>query len=102
PAAARDEAFLLLLYASSLAIPALTLKKDRERLAVVGMVAAVAALLALGAAIHLVRSASPDDFVGARLTFPVSYVNANGAAFLLGFWAAVAIAAGRTIPVVAR
>src|SRR5262245_58372115 len=99
PAAARDEALLLTLYASSLAIPALTLKDDRERLIVVGLVAACAGLLAVGAALHLVRSASPDDFVGARLTFPVSYVNANGAAFLLGFWSAVALAAGRTLPV---
>jgi len=102
PAAARDEALLLTLYASALAIPALTLKENRERLIVIGLVAAYSGLLALGAALQLVRSASPDEFVGARLTFPVSYVNANGAAFLLGFWSAVALAAGRSLPVGVR
>src|SRR4051812_17989242 len=109
PAVARDESLLLILYASSLALPPLALKKYRglkegagERLAVVGVVAAAAALLAVGAAVHLVVAASPDDFVGARLTFPVSYVNANGAAFLLGFWAATAVAADRGLSLAVR
>jgi hypothetical protein len=102
PSLARDESLLLLLYASALAIPALTLKSGGERLAVVALVAGSSALLALGAAGHLIRSASPDDFVGHRLTFPVSYVNANAGAFLLGFWSAVAVAAHRGVPAVLR
>jgi hypothetical protein len=97
PALARDESVLVLLYASALALPALTLKRDGERLAVVGLVAATAGVLALVAAVHLARSASADDFIGARLTFPVTYVNANGAVFLAGFWSAVALAAHRTL-----
>ena len=68
----------------------------------VGLVAATAAVLALGAAVHLTRSASADDFVGARLTFPVSYVNANGAVFLSGFWSAVSLAAHRSLAVPLR
>ena len=102
PPLARDESLLLLLYATTLAIPALTLKKDGERRAVVALVAAAAALLAGGAAVHLIRSSSSDDFVGSRLTFPVSYVNANGAAFLVGFWCAVALASHRSGPLLLR
>jgi O-Antigen ligase/Tetratricopeptide repeat len=102
PALARDESVLVLLYASALVLPPLTLRWDEERLAAVGLVAATGGLLALVAAVHLARSASADDFISARLTFPVSYVNANAAVFLVGFWSAVSLAAHRALAVPLR
>jgi O-antigen ligase len=102
PSLARDESLLYLLYAVALAIPALTLKNEGERVAVVALVGGAGGLLALGAAVHLIMDSSPDDFVGARLTFPVTYVNANAAAFLLGVWSALALASRRALPLLVR
>jgi hypothetical protein len=102
PSLARDESLLFVLYAVALAIPALTLKNNGERMAVVALVGGATGVLALGAAVHLIIAASPDDFVAARLTFPVTYVNANAAAFLVGVWSSVALAAQRSLPVLVR
>jgi O-antigen ligase len=102
PTLARDEALLISVYGFSLAIPALTLSSERSRLAGLGIVALTTAALAVATAAHLVGGASPDDLVGGRLTFPVSYVNANAAIFLVGFWSGVALGATRRLAAPAR
>lgn len=102
PTLARDEALLISVYGVSLAIPALTLNGERNRLAVLGIVGCTGSALALAAAAYLIGGASPDDFTAGRLTFPVSYVNANAAIFLIGFWSAVALASSRPLPAAVR
>jgi O-antigen ligase len=101
PSLARDEAMLLSVYALSFSIP-LLLRGSSERHAEVALVGLAAAAVAVATAVHLVRGASPADFTYGRLTFPVGYVNANAAVFLLGFWSAVALAARRPLPVAVR
>lgn len=102
PSLARDEALLVSVYGFSLGIPALILRGERSRLGVLGIVGLTAAALAVAAAAHLIGGASPDDFTAGRLTFPISYVNANAAIFLLGFWSAVALASSRPVPALVR
>lgn len=97
PALARDEALLTAFYAAALAIPLLTLRSRSSRLAAL-------ALLSLGlgatAAATAWRVRFGDDplapFAGTgRLFFPVTYVNAQAAFALVGFWPAVALGARR-------
>ena len=103
PGLARDEFLLILLYALSLLLPALTLHTERSRqLALTGM---VFGLGASAVAIALVArfGASPGSlYADGRLTAPVSYVNAQAAFFLVGFWPALALCAQRTANVIVR
>lgn len=102
PALARDESLLVCLYLACLAVPALTLRTERDRLAATGCVAAGAALLALGTGLRLWLDPDLDSFFGGRLAFPISYANGQAAVFLVGFWPAVAAASSRTLPVPVR
>ena len=100
PSTARDEALLTLFYAAALAIPLVTLRTPADRLAAVSLVAAAATALAAVVTVELVLGASPASrFVEGRLAVPISYINAQAAAFLIGWWPAVALAArGRLSP----
>jgi O-antigen ligase len=102
PSLARDEAFLVSVYGFSFAIPVLFLDGRRGRVAAVAVVGFAASALALATVVHLIQHSSPDDFIGGRLTFPVSYVNANAAVFVLGFWSCVSLAARRALNPVVR
>ena len=96
PAGARDEALLTGLYLIVMLVPSLVLAGPNERRAALGVV--VAGLAALGAltALELALSSNPTTLLfGGRLDFPVSYVNACSALFVIGFWPAVVIAAQR-------
>jgi len=96
PPLARDEALLTLLYAIAFAVPLLTLRTAGDRLLATSSVAAVAGILALGAGIVLrFGSDQVDHFYAGRLSFPISYPNAQAAVFLIGFWPAVVLAAQR-------
>jgi hypothetical protein len=96
PNLARDEALLTLFYASVLLVPLLTLRGPADRLLAAGTVAAEAALLAVATALALrFGSNQTDHFYAGRLSFPISYPNAQAAAFLIGFWPAVVCAAQR-------
>jgi O-antigen ligase len=97
PSLARDEAFLISVYGFSFGIPVLLFEGRRGRVAAVAVVGLAASTLALATAVHLIQHSSPDDFIGGRLTFPVSYVNANAAVFVLGFWSCVSLAARRAL-----
>ena len=103
PGLARDEFLLVALYAFSLLLPALTLHTERNReLALTGV---VFGLGASAVAIALVArfGASPGGlYADGRLTAPVSYVNAQAALFLVGFWPAVALAAHRSANAIVR
>src|SRR5206468_7226767 len=103
PPLGRDEALLTLLYAIALGVPLLTLRTARDRELACGAVAAVSGLLAIGSGIVL-RSGGHqlDHFYLGRLSYPISYPNALAAVFLIGFWPAVVLASGRSLPVVAR
>src|SRR4051794_325824 len=90
PAAARDEALLVALYAACLAIPLVTLRDERDRAAVTLATAGTSGVLAVATALVLVTDPGrPDLLIGGRLAFPISYANAQGAIFLLGVWPAV-------------
>jgi hypothetical protein len=103
PSLARDEALLTLVYAIALLVPLLTLRTSADRLLATAAVAAVAAILAVGDGLVLrFGSDQADHFYSGRLSFPISYPNAQAAVFLIGFWPAVVLAARRGSPIVAR
>jgi hypothetical protein len=103
PSLARDEALLTLFYAIALLIPLLTLRTSADRLYASACVAAASGFLALGTALVLrFGSDQSDHFYSGRLSFPISYPNALAATFLIGFWPAVVVAAGRRQSVVTR
>ncbi len=103
PAAARDEALLVATYALALAVPLVTLRGATAREAATAALVAVSGGLAVAAAITLAWGSAPADrFDFGRLSFPIDYVNAQGAAALLAFWPAAALAARRGAPVAVR
>jgi hypothetical protein len=66
-------------------------------------VVAVSAGLALATGTALAFGAHPGDhFDFGRLAYPIGYANAQGAAFVIAFWPAVALAARRSLHVAAR
>jgi len=100
PSLARDEALLTLFYAIALAVPLLTLRGEGDRLLAAGTAAAEAALLAVATAVELRFGGNQaDHFYAGRLSFPISYPNAQAAVFLIGFWPAVMCAAHCRVPV---
>jgi O-antigen ligase/polysaccharide polymerase Wzy-like membrane protein/tetratricopeptide repeat protein len=103
PSLARDEALLTLFYAIALLTPLLTLRTSGDRLLAAGAVGAEAALLAVATAVVLRFGADQaDHFYSGRLSFPISYPNAQAAVFLIGFWPAVVVAARESISPVLR
>ncbi len=103
PALARDEAFLTLFYAIALAVPLLTLRTGADRLLASTTIAAASGLLAVGAGLVLLFGSDQiDHFYSGRLSFPISYPNAEAAVFLIGFWPAVVFAAQRGRSQIAR
>jgi hypothetical protein len=96
PAGARDEALLIGFYLTVLLLPVLVLAGPRERSSALMLVVATLAGLGVLAALELGLSAHPVTLLfGGRLNFPVSYVNACSALFVIGLWPAVVIAAQR-------
>jgi hypothetical protein len=99
PSLARDEGLLTALYAVALLLPLVTLRTPVDRLVAIGLVAAAAGALAVADMVILLAG---DDgaakFVEGRLAYPISYINAQAAAFLLGWWPAVGLAAHRRVP----
>jgi O-Antigen ligase/Tetratricopeptide repeat len=96
PALARDEALLVSFYALAFTVPLLVLRDGRDRRSATGLVVAALVAVALATFVHLLVTNRPTDYYeNGRLTFPISYVNAQAALFLLGFWPSVALAARR-------
>jgi O-Antigen ligase len=103
PDLARDEALLTLFYGIALVVPLLTLRTARDRLFASAAVAAAAATVAVGAGIVLRYGTNQlDHYYLGRLSFPISYPNAQAAVFLIGFWPAVVLAAQRRLSPVTR
>ena len=103
PPLARDEAVLTIFYAVVPLVPWLTLRTEGERLLAVGAVAAAAGALAVAVGIDLRFGGDQvDHLYSGRLSFPISYPNAQAAVFLIGFWPAVVLASLRRAPVPAR
>ncbi|MGZ4308735.1 MAG: O-antigen ligase family protein [Gaiellaceae bacterium] len=104
PPLARDEVFLTLFYAIALLVPLLTLRTTNDRLAAIGAVAACSGTLAVATALALRFGSNQSDhfFDGSRLSFPISYPNAQAAVFLIGLWPAVVLAARRESSVLVR
>ena len=96
PALARNEFLLSILYGFSLILPALTLQTAKScQIALTGVTFALGAS-AVAIALAARFGADPGGLYGdGRLTAPVSYVNAQGAFFLLGLWPALVLAAHR-------
>ena len=96
PSLARDDGLLTLFYAIAVLVPLLTLRTTGDRLFAAGTVAAEAGALAVATALMLRFGGNQaDHFYAGRLSFPISYPNAQAAVFLVGFWPAVALAAQR-------
>ncbi len=103
PAGARDEALLVLLYAVTLVIGGLSGTGERQRLAAMACVVAVLGALGVASAADLLAARDPlGQYFGGRLDFPVSYVNACSALFVLGLWPAIALAARKGAPLAGR
>src|SRR5439155_18123481 len=103
PNLARDEALLTLFYAIVLLVPLTTLRTAGDRLFASAAVAAASGVVAVGAGIVLrFGSDQSDHFYSGRLSFPISYPNAQAAVFLIGFWPAVVPAAQRGRGLAAR
>lgn len=103
PTLARDEALLVVFYALLFIVPVLVLRGEGDRRAATSLVVAVLVVLALATFVHLLVTDRPTDYYDyGRLTFPISYVNAQAALFLIGFWPCVALAARRATHSVLR
>lgn len=103
PSLAKEEAQLVLLYVLAFALALLTVRTSAERVAALAALAFVPGGVALATGIELLGAARPDElFDSGRLQFPVSYANAAAALFLLSFWPAIALAAGRAVPLLLR
>jgi O-Antigen ligase len=103
PDLARDEALLTLFYAIAFLVPLVTLRTAGDRLFASAAVAASSGILAVGTGIVLrFGSDQSDHFFSGRLSFPISYANAQATVFLIGFWPAVVLAAQRGRGLVAR
>ncbi len=104
PALARDEALLTALYAIALALPLLTLKRARSRMVALGVLVAGLGVLTVATALTLRYGSNQiEAYRGAgRLYFPVTYVNAEAATMLIGFWPALVLGARRWTPLPLR
>jgi hypothetical protein len=100
PSLARDEALLTAFYALAFATPIVTLRTRFQRSAAVAVVVVGLVVLAIATVILLLLRPDPDTmFHSGRLVFPVSYVNAQAAIALVGFWPAVSVAARPRAPI---
>lgn len=96
PDLARDEALLTLFYGLAFLVPLLTLRTAGDRLFASAAVGASSGILAVGVGLVLrFGSDQSDHFYSGRLSFPISYPNAQAAVFLIGFWPAVVLASQR-------
>jgi hypothetical protein len=96
PALARDEALLVVLYALVFSVPLLVVRTESDRRLATAVLVASLSTLALATLVHLLVVDRPvDDYEHGRLTFPISYVNAQAALFLIAFWPCVALASRR-------
>src|SRR5439155_2698482 len=85
---------------AAFAVAALTLETAADRAVAVAVLAAGIGGVALATVIKIEVATHPSDlFYSGRLDFPVSYVNAQAAAMLVGFWPAIVTAVRRSAPV---
>lgn len=103
PSLARDEALLTAYYVLALALPLVSLRTAEARLAATGLLTAVLGAFTVAVALKVGLSAGALRlFRGGRLYFPITYANAQGSLFALGFWPAVLFASRRAGSVAAR
>jgi hypothetical protein len=103
PSLARDEGFLTAFYAIVVALPLLVLRGRTERLLATCALVFGMASLAVAVAVKITGTQDASDlYTDARLSYPISYANAQAAMFLVAFWPAIALAARRALPAVVR
>ena len=102
PTLGREEVLLVAFYCVVLAFPLLLSRSDLDRWLVLGTVVVAVGVISVASAVELRTDPEESMFRFGRLIFPVSYVNANAAFFLIGLWPAVALASLRAAPVVVR
>jgi hypothetical protein len=102
PTLGREEVLLVAFYCVVLAFPLLLSRSDVDRWLVLGAVVVAVAVISVASAIELLTDPTEAMFRFGRLVFPVSYVNANAAFFVVALWPAVALASLRAAPVVLR
>jgi hypothetical protein len=104
PSLARDEALLTLLYATVFVIPLVTLRTPTGRRTALAALVAALGVAAIATAVEVRFGDEPLRLYAesGRLYFPLTYVNAQAAFALVGFWPAIAIAARQRTPVAVR
>lgn len=103
PTLGREEALLTWFYAVAFATGVFGVRTARERIAMLWVVVAGAGVVALAVGAKMWLDDDPAAmFRGGRLYFPITYVNAQAAFFLVAFWPAVALAARRVTPLALR
>ena len=103
PSLARDEALLTAFYAVAVAVPLVLLRKPEARLAAAALITTVLGTFTVAVALKV--GLSPDAsrfFSGGRLSFPITYANAQAGLFALGFWPALLFATRRAGSVAVR
>jgi hypothetical protein len=102
PTLGREEVFLIGFYSVVLAFPLLLLRSNLDRELLLAAIVLGLAIVAVASAAEMVVDPAESMFFSGRLVYPVSYVNANAAFFLVGFWPAIALAAHRGASVLLR
>ncbi len=103
PALARSDALLVAFYLVAFLLPLVTIRSEADRLAAAAVAVAGLGSLAIATLVEARFSAHPDDlYLDGRLVFPVSYANGEAALALVGLWPAIALAARRSLPALAR
>jgi hypothetical protein len=84
PTLGREEVLLVAFYCVVLAFPLLLSRSDVDRWLVLGAVVVAVGVICVASAVELRTDPAESMFRFGRLIFPVSYVNANAAFFLVG------------------
>lgn len=86
------EASRWLLYLAYFSILVLVIRSDHVARLALAVAGAVVALFGVYLCVALSLPGSSELFIGARLTYPLGYVNGQAGYLLLGFWPLVAVA----------
>jgi hypothetical protein len=97
PTLARDEGLLTLWYVLVVAVAAVGARTAEARLWTIATAGLGLAGLALATAATLRFGGSPlSRYDGGRLSFPITYANAQASMFAIGFWPCIVIASRRS------
>lgn len=103
PSLARDEGLLTAFYAVALALPLVSLHSAAARTGALALVTSVLGCFTLAVAVRVgFGTDAASLFPDGRLSFPITYANAQAALVALGFWPALLLASRERGSVAAR